>query len=338
MAKPLPKVSGLVSMGVVVASTPVRALPDMPSPYESNETLNSGVTLASPVISAPTALNLVRNLESIGIHLIDQNPLAPREVYTSAMILDRADDLRAQGQHDPIHVIPNSKEPGRFIICDGWTRVQACRDHKVFDSLLAEIHHELSLEESAWFGYEQNECRSMHCDLDRAMFYEKLIAAGESAVDIARRAKLSKSMMSFYRAYAKLPEDVMEIVRQNPSKFGSLVAYQLHKVHDKCGLRKAVALAGKYAGEDQTVRWLTNQAQALLNPNASKSTTPSKQIRYSNGYYKQRGDVFEVSIAVPEDKRISFSIALEKLLDTVAEVLPVKAETTTLSEQKASHD
>jgi ParB family chromosome partitioning protein len=292
----------------------------MPTLERHLKTSESIAILASAV--APDAFNFGRNLQSISIQLIDPNPLAPREVYTSEMILSRADDLRAQGQHDPIHVIPNPDALGRFIICDGWTRVQACREHKVFDSLLAEIHNELSLEESAWFGYEQNECRAMHCDLDRAMFYEKLIAAGESAVEIARRAKLSKTMMSFYRAYAKLPEDVMEIVRQNPGKFGANAAYQLHKLHEKCGIRKVVALAGKYAGEDQTVRWLTNQAQALLNPIASKSITPAKQIRYSNGYYKQRGNTFEVSIAVPGDKQVEFSIALEKLLDTVAEVLP----------------
>ena len=324
MAKLPPKLSGLVSIGAVVPTTPIRELPDMPALEEHRKSSVSTAILASAI--APDAFHFGRNLQSISIQLIDPNPLAPREVYTSEMILSRADDLRAQGQHDPIHVIPNPDVLGRFIICDGWTRVQACKEHKVFDSLLAQIHNELSLEESAWFGYEQNECRAMHCDLDRAMFYEKLIAAGESAVEIARRAKLSRTMMSFYRAYAKLPEDVLEIIRQNPGKFGANAAYQLHKLHEKCGIRKVVALAGKYAGEDQTVRWLTNQAQAMLNPAPSKSITPAKQIRYSNGYYKQRGNTFEVSIAVSDDRRIAFSTALEKLLDTVAEVLPANTK------------
>jgi len=320
MAKLPPKLSGLVSIGAVVASTPIHELPDMPILDTVSETSESVAIL--PPSATPAAFNSGRNLQSISVHLIDPNPLAPREVYTAQMISSRADDLRTQGQHDPIHVTPNPAFPGRFIICDGWTRVRACTEHKVFDSLLAEIHIELSLEEAAWFGYEQNECRSMHCDLDRAMFYEKLIAAGESAVEIARRAKLSKTMMSFYRAYAKLPEDVIEIIRQNPGKFGANAAYQLFKLYEKCGVRKAVALAGKFAVEDQTVRWLTNQAQALLSPTTSKSVAPSKQIRYSNGFYKQCGDIFEVSIAVPSDKRVEFSKALEKLLDTVAEVLP----------------
>jgi ParB family chromosome partitioning protein len=330
MAKAPPKLSGLVSMGAVIASTPVHELPDMPVADGRSETSESSVPAA--VVAAPAAFNSERNLQSIGIHLIDPNPLAPREVYTPEMILERAEDLRAQGQHDPIHVIPNPGAPGRFIICDGWTRVQACRQHKVLDSLLAEIHYELSLEESAWFGYEQNECRQQHCDLDRAMFYEKLIAAGESAADISRRAKLSKTMMSFYRSYAKLPEDVMELVRQNPGKFGATEAYQLHKVNDKCGQRKAVSLAGKYAGENQTVRWLTNQAQALINPTKHKAKESGKTIRYSNGVYKQRGDSFELIITVAPEHSEEFAKGLEQLLNLAAIQEPDATETSPTAE------
>lgn len=325
MAKAPPKLSGLVRLGAVVASTPVHELPDMPVAGLGSE---AGEASAPAVVLEPAAGNASRNLQYIGIHLIDPNPLAPREVYTPEMILGRAEDLRAQGQHDPIHVIPNPNSPGRFIICDGWTRVQACREHKVLDALLAEVHLELTLEESAWFGYEQNECRSMHCDLDRAMFYEKLIAAGESAAEIARRAKLSKTMMSFYRSYAKLPEDVMELVRQNPAKFGATEVYQLYKLYDKCGLRKAVALAGKYAGEDQTVRWLTDQAQALIAPIKHNAPATGKTLRYSNGVYKQRGDSFQLTITVAAEHSDEFAKGLEQLLSLVAVQEPAPVATT----------
>ena len=50
-------------------------------------------------------------------------------------------------------------------------------------------------------------------------------------------------------------------------------------------------------------------------------------------YYKQCGEVFEVSIAVPEEKRLAFAIALEQLLDTVAEVLPVEVDAAESTEQ-----
>jgi ParB family chromosome partitioning protein len=296
----------------------------IPFPQFSNQPRQPSLETAddsgidAPTMTMPSALDSTRNMKIIGVHLIDPNPLAPREVYTPQMIQERAEDLRSQGQHDPIHVIANPEAPGRFIICDGWTRVQACREHKVLESLLAEVHDGLSLRDSAWFGYEQNEGRAQQCDLDRALFYDKLIAAGESSAEIARRAKVSKTMMTFYRAYARLPNDILDIARQYPQKFGATEAYQLSRLSGTCDLSKAVILASKYAAEGHTVRWLINQVESLISPAAHKARTAGKTVRYKNGVYKQRGDSFELTITVEAEYREVFAQGLEKLLDMVA--------------------
>ena len=328
------KLSGLIKSGAVVPAE--LAADEPPSAAQAREVSSSEsmdretkpphvaeVVYPPTLPASPAEPTNGRDIRLIAVGLIDPNPLAPREVYTANMILERAEDLRSQGQHDPIHVIPNPESIGRFIIADGWTRVQACITHAVQDALLAEVHTNLTLFQAAWFGYEQNESRTQHCDLDRAMFYEKMILAGETSAEIARRAKLSRTMMTFFRSYAKLPTDVLDIIRQNPAKFGATEAYQLARLNDKCGLRRAVALAGKYAAEDQPVRWLTNQVQSAINPTGHKSSAPSKQVRYANGYYKQRGDAFELNITVDAERREAFAVALEQLLDTVAvEVTP----------------
>lgn len=324
MARMPPKLSGLIKTGAVVPTTPIHELPDIGGSLLGAELAEPENLLASPdqkesvALAKEPVLDSSRVIQVLSVYLIDPNPLAPREVYTHQMILERAEDLRTQGQHDPIHVIPNLEAPGRFIICDRWTRVQACLVHKVLDKLLTQIHENLSLQESAWFGYEQNEGRQQHCDFDRAMFYEKLIAKGMNASDVARRAKFDRSMMSFYRSYAKLPEDVLEIVRLQPAKFGSRVAYELKKLNENLGTRKTVALAAKFADEDQPVRWLQNQVQAYLHPTAPKGSAPLKHVRYANGYYKQRANGFEVSIDVAAEKLEAFAQALESFLDTVA--------------------
>lgn len=254
--------------------------------------------------------------------LIDANPLAPREIYTSSMIRDRAEALRTQGQHDPIHVIPNPDHPGRYIICDGWTRVQACMEHEVLQELLAEIHEGLTLEQAAWFGFQQNEERQQHCDFDRALFYEKLIKTGRTAADVARQAKISKSRMSYYQSFSKLPGEVIELVRMHPDKFSYNVAHHLAKLHDHSGIRRTVTLAAKFAEQNQTMAWLISQVQAILHPNENKPAASSRQVRYANGFYKQRGDAFEVSIVVAPSKKKDFANALETLLATVGEELP----------------
>lgn len=259
-----------------------------------------------------------RDLRNIPVALIDPNPLAPREVYTPQMVRDRAEALRDQGQHDPIHVIPNLDTPGRYIICDGWTRVQACIDHKVLDSLLAHVHHNLSMEDAAWFGYQQNEEREQHCDLDRALFYAKLISSGMSAAEVGRRAGKSKAQMARYGYFAKLPETVLDIVKEAPGKFGSNAAEALFKVFNARGQAKTVALAQRYKDEDQTVRWLISQTEIAISPAGHKPKSQAKNWRFGNGYLKQRGDTFDMQVQVTAERKEAFAQALEELLATVA--------------------
>ena len=309
--------------GMVMTKPPLgpgKSLEEMLKDQAQNEILATTPIITEekhPALQASYANG--KKLQMIDIDLIDPNPLAPREVYTAEMILSRSEALRTQGQHDPIHVIPNPEQNGRYIICDGWTRVQACREHKVLEKLLAEIHENLNLEESAWFGYQQNEERQQHCDLDRAMFYEKLINAGETAVSVAYKARVSASQMSFYRSFTKLPADVLEIVKEFPEKFSATVAYQIHKLVAKCGVRKGVNLALRFANEDHTQAWLINQVQLLIGPSSSKTITrTTKQIRYSNGMYRQKRELFELNISVLPEQKEEFAASLERLLLTVA--------------------
>lgn len=260
-----------------------------------------------------------RQLLQLDVKLIDPNPFAPREVYTPAMIKARADALRTQGQHDPIHVIPNAEAEGRFIICDGWTRVQACLQHKILDSLLAEVHAGLSLKESAWFGYQQNEEREQHCDLDRAMFYEKMIKAGMSATQLAAKVGLSKAAMSTYRAFAKLPEDVMEIVRLDTRRFSAYPVSYIQRVCDRLGALQGVRLAVEFSTNGQSHTWLVNRANTLLDPKKRNSPLPSVSVRYRNGFYKNQGQNFSISLCVADDKVEQFRAGIEALLATVAD-------------------
>jgi ParB family chromosome partitioning protein len=312
MAKSPPKFSGLVRAGAFVPATGESNLPDFPA----------AVTPQSPSplpASQDESRTAGRDIREIDVELIDPNPLAPREVYTAEMILTRADELMAQGQHDPIHVIPNPGVPGRYIICDGWTRVQACRMHHVLDKLLAEIHQNLTLEQSAWFGYEQNEGRSQHTDLDRAMFFAKLLAAGETQVEIARRTKISPQLMSILMSYRRLPVNVLDVVRTQPQKFSSNAAYHLARLNESVGSERTLALALQFAHENRSIRWLTNQVRLCISPAvAIKPTVTAKTIRYTHGVFTQRGDHFDLSISVPQEHRDEFAAELEALLSKVA--------------------
>lgn len=289
--------------------------PGMPLMRFSNEPYPS-----QPNTNFESSNETGRDIRLIDPILIDPNPLAPREVYTAKMIKVRAEELRTQGQRDPIHVIPNPAYPDRFIIADGWTRVQACLQHNALGKLLTEVHQELNLESSAWLGWENNEGRSAHTDIDRGLFFSKMLERGQSATEIAAKAKISESAMTFFRAYGKLPPEVMAIMRENSERFGSLVAYNLLRLTEKFGTSAALELMDKYLKDGHGSRWIVAQVKALLT-SPSPRPTPSQHtnLKYQNGYLKTRSDGrVEVAIHVAPEKLVEFSKALEALLSTVA--------------------
>lgn len=274
--------------------------------------------IGSQQIDSPSSFGEAdKTLIDLDVSLIDQNRFAPREVYTPEMILQRAESLRVR-QNDPIHVIPNPESPGRYIIADGWTRVLACRAHQARKTLLAKVHYGLTEEEAAWLGYEQNESRQQHCDYDRAMFYEKMIAQGLSINEIAQRAGITRQNIHLYRSFSKLPDEIKEIIKTHPSRFGALAAYNIFRLSEKCGVRKAVNVALTFAEENRPVRWLTNYVETQLAESKRQGRADLiRHIRYDNGFLKQKGDKFEIVVKVPQEQIEHFAQEIERVLSPV---------------------
>lgn len=257
-----------------------------------------------------------RDIRTIALELIDENPFAPREVYAPEVLRERAESLRANGQYEVIHVIPHPDKPERFIIADGWTRVTACRVHKVKDSLAAQVHHDLTPMAAAWLGYEHNESREQHCDLDRAFFFDKMYAQGLTQAEVAKKTGISQTQLSFYTAFRKLPEETLQIVRLNPERFPAYIAQNLAKVARKVSEDKASSLASIFNSNGQSVNWMINQCAQLLDkePRTSQKKKVGKIFRYSNGILRQEGGQFDLSLQIEEAHQEEFSKALEQLL------------------------
>lgn len=257
-----------------------------------------------------------RDIRKIQLELIDANPFAPREVYAPQVLRERADSLRANGQYEVIHVIPHPDQPGRFMIADGWTRVTASREHQVTDALAAQVHHDLTPLQAAWLGYNHNESREQHCDLDRAFFFDKMYSQGATQSEIAKKTGISQTQLSFYTAFRKLPEETLQIIRLNPSRFPAYIAQNLAKVARKVSEDKASSLASIFSSNGQSVNWMINQCVLLLDK--KPGTEPKKKIgkifRYSNGTLRQKGTQFDLSLQIDEEQQEEFSKALEQLL------------------------
>jgi ParB family transcriptional regulator, chromosome partitioning protein len=300
MARIPPKLSGLIKSGAVVAVDPVQRLADisLPMAVETSQTFHIP-SRDEAGVAGSHARRMVRDIE---IELIDPNPLAPRSIYTAEMIQARANDLQAQGQHDPIHVTPNPEAPGRYIICDGWTRVQACRVHGTFKTLRAEIHPELKGVDSAIFGYQQNEGRKQHNDYDRAQFFEKLKASGLSAAEISRLTGIPENRLSMYKALARLPAIVLQQVQKAPERFGYNAGAQLARLcsadvpQSDPGVMRAAELAEAYSAGDRSFKWLKSHCDAFLTHKPRVQSQAGMSLRYREGYLRGRGDTLQLEL------------------------------------------
>ena len=249
---------------------------------------------------------------------IDENQHAPRQQYPDSTILDLATSILEKGQRDAVHVIPNPNKPGRFIIGDGWTRVQAIRARNLQDlKVKAVIHHGLSEVDVAWLGYWQNEERNEHTDFDRATFYNKLRAEGWTWEDISKKTDIPVGTLSVFANYTKLDLDILDFAKRYPKKVTLNVVAQLVRMTEAKDRDAALSLCKTFVENDETIRWLRDRVQAAIERKKPerKSSSVKFQRRYASGMFRQRTDgSIEISGTIPQDRLEEFNAAMDRLL------------------------
>lgn len=250
---------------------------------------------------------------------VHQNSHPPRQIYTDEAIKAVADSIVAVGQRDPIHVIEHPSLPGQFIIGDGWTRVQAIRSYEINECLvLARVHSGLSEEMASWLGYDQNEQRSQHTDFDRAIFFTTWHKSGLTWEDIAARTGLSKTLLSFYACYEKLPREIFTTARNYPDRITATVAQMLSRAVDLSGESRALLLASRFISGDYSQRWLKDELAKLSEEKKPSNRRPAVnfQQRFGvDGTYKQRADGhIELKAAIAPERLEEFNARMVSLL------------------------
>lgn len=281
-----------------------------------------------------------RIFRMVPLNRIRQNRYAPRSVYTDAMLKERAESIRNEGQNDPIHVIPDPDFPGDFIIGDGWTRVQGCLKFDVCDELLAEIHEGVDEREISLLGYDQNENRAGHCDYDRAVYFHSLLESGYLQTDIESRFKVSQSKVSKLSAFLKLPEEVIEVVKKYPTRINYRIAQYLANLHNHTNTEITTVLAKRYCMADgmsesgfaalckKTIHDFKNDPSSFESASTENLNTKENEKNiertnrfvqhFENGKLARRDGSYKLDLKVPPEKDEEFQEAMKKLLEQFA--------------------
>ena len=266
---------------------------------------------------------------------IDANSNPPRQIYTQENIQALYDSMRVNGQRDAIHVIPHPSKPGRYIIGDGWTRIQGIISHDLFGSKVqALVHPNLTEEQASWLGYRQNEDRSPPSDYDRAIFYSGWRNQGMTWEKIASKAGVSPALMSYYGAFLKFPSELSVFTKEHSKRITANAAHHLARLFDSAGVDAALSLARRFIEEDHPIKWLKDHVDHLIASLDKKGTPPRKstaqvmfQRRYAAGHYRQRRNgQIEMTMLIPEDRVDEFNLAMESLLKEFVDTAPQLAE------------
>lgn len=237
----------------------------------------------------------------IEVSLLDPNPCPCRTIYPDEVVQNMANLLSSDGQRDPIHVMPNPLAPGRYLVCDGWTRALSCKVHKVLEKLWSCVHTDLTTAESSWFGFDQNEQRRAHFHVDRGLFFSRRIAEGDRPAHISERSGFTRPVVSQLLAFGKLDPKLLDKVKEYPAKFSYNCASVLLKAQTSCELTPAymedvLAICDEFGKEDRTFKWLSSNLDRLTKLQAQKHPAPAqtkpepeRTLRYPNGFVKIKG-------------------------------------------------
>jgi ParB family chromosome partitioning protein len=266
---------------------------------------------------------VMNGYSQIPVLLIDPSPLPPRTVYSEELIQDRAQSLKASGQLMPIIVRLNPDAPGRYIIVDGWSRVLATVEYGISETLEAEIESFTSDAEAAWHGYECNEQREGHSDLDRAYFFKSLLDNGfaENIAQLSGRSRIERSKLVRILTFTKLPQSVISIIKTEPRKFGYFSAVIIFDIFEKAGEVAAVKFVENILEHDMTLRQQATARDHVLAGNVVKANSRKavKETKFSGtvgvGAMKIFNDGIDVKIrSLPSDKVVELHELIEKFM------------------------
>jgi len=166
----------------------------------------------------PTVASSVNNIKEILISELSTNPYQPRLDMDAEQLEELALSIEREGLLQPILVSPNEKNDG-YIILAGHRRVEA---HKLLhkETVKAVIHNKVSHEQLAIIPIVENLQRDDMDPIENAIAFRRLLDEKifASQIELANKISVSKSWMSRILSILKLPNDLLNIIREDKFK------------------------------------------------------------------------------------------------------------------------
>ena len=138
-------------------------------------------------------------MQFLPIALVDEDPDQPRRTFDEASLRELGEDMKANGQLQPVGVVPG--EGGRYTLKFGARRLRACRAAGIprIAYVLAQANHGVAAQVA------ENQQRQGLSNTDLSAAVARLTADGMKNKEIARVAGLKEYELKYYRQLTSLP-------------------------------------------------------------------------------------------------------------------------------------
>lgn len=238
-------------------------------------------------------------LIDVDVDLIDPNPTPPRFIYTSEMLENMAQSLSDNGQLQAILICKSPSDPSRYVIGEGWTRVQAVKLKGILGNKLKAVYYpDLTPLQISHVGWITNNDRNPATDFDKFKYISsRPDTKGLSIRKLSAALGLTPSLIHRLLCFEKLHGEVLEFCKEHPYKITSRPVYLLLQIQQSAGHGTALQIAKKFAVYDESYSWLENQEKKFRSFVASAENKPStpataslKRLSFGSAQYRVKDD------------------------------------------------
>ena len=205
------------------------------------------------------------------------NPYNARHIYRDERVKEMAITLAADGQLQPgLATMRN----GRYLLAAGHYRYRGAKVAGI-PTLKVILREEMTDRQLFELSYKENNEREGQSPLDDAISWTKALADGLYAteVDLSEANGISPSMINKTLAILKLPEEVLEEVKQAPNSFGLSVLYELLMFSQCATLEQTLTLAKQIRQGEISRRDIEVARRAIQEPKARKPREGARQYK-----------------------------------------------------------
>ncbi len=166
-----------------------------------------------------------RYFKSVPIDLVDPNPFNARKIYKPERVNEMGESMKATGQLQPgVATIRN----GRYVLAAAHYRWRGIKVANL-PSMDLMVHEGLTDQQLYEISYKENQEREDQTPIDNALCWQDLVKQGlypnESA--IAEATGVSLSNVNKTMSILRLPDSVLDLIRQQPEKYPLSALYEL---------------------------------------------------------------------------------------------------------------